>query len=156
MLRAAHRCVDCGTTSPRWDGRCPACGEWDTLIEERVEAPGAAGAGTVVGAVDPIAISEVDIAGARTRSTGIGELDRVLGGGLVPGSVTLLAGEPGVGKSTLVLEVAHRWAQEGRRALYLSGEESAGQIRRRGESTGCSHDEVLPAPESGLQTAPGY
>ncbi len=80
----------------------------------------------------------------------------MLGGGIVPGSVTLLAGDPGVGKSTLLLEVAHRWAQAGRRALYLSGEESAGQIRMRAERTGCSHDEVYLAAESDLQTALGH
>ena len=80
----------------------------------------------------------------------------MLGGGLVPGSVTLLAGDPGVGKSTLLLEVAHRWASTGRRALYLSGEESAGQIRLRAERTGCSHDEVFLAAESDLQTALGH
>jgi DNA repair protein RadA/Sms len=83
-------------------------------------------------------------------------LDRVLGGGLVPGSVTLLAGDPGVGKSTLLLEVAHRWAESGRRALYLSGEESAGQIRLRAERTGCSNDDVFLAAESDLQTALGH
>jgi DNA repair protein RadA/Sms len=83
-------------------------------------------------------------------------LDRVLGGGLVPGSVTLLAGDPGVGKSTLLLEVAHRWAQAGQRALYLSGEESAGQIRIRAERTCCTHDEVYLAAESDLQIALGH
>ena len=91
-----------------------------------------------------------------TIHTGVSELDRVLGGGIVPGSVTLLAGDPGVGKSTLLLEVAHRWAESGRRALYLSGEESAGQIRMRAERTGCTHDEVFLAAESDLQTALGH
>lgn len=75
---------------------------------------------------------------------------------MVPGSVTLLAGDPGVGKSTLLLEVAHRWALAGRRALYVSGEESAGQIRLRAERTGCSHDEIYLASESDLQTVLGH
>jgi DNA repair protein RadA/Sms len=98
------------------------------------------------------------IAPGRTRhdATGISELDRVLGGGLVPGSVTLLAGDPGVGKSTLLLEVAHRWAESGRRALYLTGEESAGQVRLRAERTGCTHDELYLAAEADLPTALGH
>jgi DNA repair protein RadA/Sms len=82
----------------------------------------------------------------------MGELDRVLGGGVVPGSVTLLAGDPGVGKSTLLLKVAHRWAQRGRRTLYISGEESAGQIRLRADRIGCGGDEVYLAAESDLHT----
>ncbi len=103
-----------------------------------------------------VPISSIDPGATRHYHTGVGELDRVLGGGIVPGSVTLLAGDPGVGKSTLLLEVAHRWALEGRRALYLSGEESAGQIRMRAERTGCHHDEVYLAAESDLQTALGH
>ena len=101
-------------------------------------------------------ISSIDPGNTRHFHTGVSELDRVLGGGLVPGSVTLLAGDPGVGKSTLLLEVAHRWAQAGRRALYLSGEESAGQIRLRAERTRCTHDEVYLAAESDLQMALGH
>jgi len=92
----------------------------------------------------------------RHIHTGITELDRVLGGGVVPGSVMLLAGDPGVGKSTLLLEVAHRWAEAGKRSLYLSGEESAGQIRMRAERTGCTHDELYLAAESDLQTVLGH
>ena len=96
---------------------------------------------------------------SQHQSTGIDELDRVLGGGVVPGSVTLLAGDPGVGKSTLLLKVAHRWAQSGRRVLYISGEESAGQIRLRADRIGCGgkagkdFEEVYLAAESDLHTA---
>jgi len=94
----------------------------------------------------------------RTRHfpTGVEELDRVLGGGVVPGSVSLLAGDPGVGKSTLLLAVAHRWAQAGRRTLYVSGEESAGQIRMRAGRTGCTHDEMYLAAESDVNTVLGH
>lgn len=103
-----------------------------------------------------VPISSIDPGTTRHCPTGVSELDRVLGGGVVPGSVTLLAGDPGVGKSTLLLEVAHRWAAAGQRALYLSGEESAGQIRLRAERTGCTHDQVYLAAESDLQTALGH
>lgn len=103
-----------------------------------------------------VPITAIDPGTTRHFPTGVDELDRVLGGGLVPGSVTLLAGDPGVGKSTLLLEVAHRWARSGRRALYLSGEESAGQIRLRAERTGCTHDEMYLAAESDLQVALGH
>jgi DNA repair protein RadA/Sms len=103
-----------------------------------------------------VPISSIDPGSTKHFPTGVAELDRVLGGGLVPGSVTLLAGDPGVGKSTLLLEVVHEWALSGRRALYLSGEESAGQIRLRAERTGCTHDEVFLAAESDLQTALGH
>ena len=103
-----------------------------------------------------VPISSIAPGSARPQPTGVTELDRVLGGGVVPGSVTLLAGDPGVGKSTLLLEVAHRWASAGRRALYISGEESGGQIRLRAERTGCSHDEIYLAAESDLQTVLGH
>lgn len=103
-----------------------------------------------------IPISSVESDGTRHCPTGIDELDRVLGGGVVPGSVTLLAGDPGVGKSTLLLKVAHQWAAAGRRALYISGEESRGQIRMRADRTGCSHDELYLAADSDLHAVLGH
>jgi len=101
-------------------------------------------------------IAEVDLQAARARPTGVDELDRVLGGGLVPGAVVLLAGEPGVGKSTLLLEVAYRCAESGRRALYVTGEESAGQVRLRAERTGALHEELYLAAESDLSALLGH
>jgi DNA repair protein RadA/Sms len=139
-VRAQYRCSECHHVTAKWVGRCPDCGTWGTVVPTSPAVP----------------ITSIDPGATRHFHTGISELDRVLGGGLVPGSVTLLAGDPGVGKSTLLLEVVHRWASAGRRALYLSGEESAGQIRLRAERTGCTHDEVFLAAESDLQTALGH
>ncbi|MCW2554883.1 MAG: repair protein RadA [Mycobacterium sp.] len=156
--RSQHRCSECHHVTAKWVGRCPDCGSWGTVDEVAVLTPIAASAsGRAVAPSSPaVPISSIDPGSTRHFNTGVSELDRVLGGGLVPGSVTLLAGDPGVGKSTLLLEVVHRWAQSGRRALYLSGEESAGQIRLRAERTGCTHDEVFLAAESDLQTALGH
>lgn len=138
----------------KWVGRCPDCGTWGTVDEVPVLAAlGGSAQRTVVPRSAAVPISSIDPGETSHFPTGVSELDRVLGGGVVPGSVTLLAGDPGVGKSTLLLEVAHRWALAGKRVLYLSGEESAGQIRLRAARTGCSHDEVYLAAESDLHTA---
>ena len=155
--RTQYRCSECSHVMAKWVGRCPECGTWGTVDEVPVLATVGGGAARSVAPASP-AVSIASIAPDATRHvpTGIEELDRVLGGGIVPGSVTLLAGDPGVGKSTLLLEAVHRWAAAGRRALYLSGEESAGQIRMRAERTGCTHPEVFLAAESDLQTALGH
>ncbi len=133
----------------KWVGRCPECGTWGAVDEA---APIKVVGGRSQRTLNSVAVPMNSIPPDATRHhpTGVDELDRVLGGGVVPGSVTLLAGEPGVGKSTLLLKVVHQWAQAGRRALYVSGEESAGQIRMRAERTGCSHAEVYLAADSDL------
>lgn len=156
--RSQYRCSECHHVTAKWVGRCPDCGTWGTVDEMSVLAAvaGQSGLRAVAPTTAAVPISSIDPGNTRHFLTGVSELDRVLGGGLVPGSVMLLAGDPGVGKSTLLLEVAHRWAMEGRRALYLSGEESAGQIRMRAERTGCTHDEVYLAAESDLQMALGH
>jgi len=157
--RTAYRCSGCGLEAVKWVGRCPECAAWGTLAEVATGARssglrGALTAGPVtaaatrVGAVDPVA--------ARHVPTGIGELDRVLGGGLVPGSVILLAGEPGVGKSTLLLAVAAASARAGRRALVVTGEESTAQVRLRAERTGAVADELWLAAETDLAAVLGH
>jgi DNA repair protein RadA/Sms len=156
--RSQYRCSECQHITGKWVGRCPSCGTWGTVDEVAILTPVAGAAAQRAVAPNSPAVPISSIAPGRTRhdATGISELDRVLGGGLVPGSVTLLAGDPGVGKSTLLLEVAHRWAATGRRALYLTGEESAGQVRLRAERTGCTHDELYLAAEADLPTALGH
>jgi DNA repair protein RadA/Sms len=157
-VRTEYRCSECRHVTAKWVGRCADCGTWGTVNEvTSIGALSGAGSSRAVVPTSPaVPITSIDPGATRHFHTGVSELDRVLGGGLVPGSVTLLAGDPGVGKSTLLLEVAHRWASSGRRALYLSGEESAGQIRLRAERTGCTHDEMFLAAESDLQTALGH
>ena len=154
--RAQYRCSECRHVTAKWLGRCPECGTWGTVDEVAVLAAVGCGQRGTVPSTPAVPLSSIDPDRTRHFPTGVTELDRVLGGGVVPGSVSLLAGDPGVGKSTLLLEVAHRWAQAGRRALYVSGEESAGQIRMRAERTGSSHDEVYLAAESDLNTVLGH
>jgi DNA repair protein RadA/Sms len=133
----------------RWVGRCPECQTWGTVAEVGAAPRRAAAAGPVTRAARPI--GELDPDDARARPTGVGELDRVLGGGIVPGSVVLLAGEPGVGKSTLLLEVAHRFAGRGDdNALIVTGEESPAQVRLRAERTGSLHPRLFLAAENDL------
>ncbi|OJY47530.1 DNA repair protein RadA [Pseudonocardia sp. 73-21] len=152
--RATFRCTACDHRTAQWVGRCPSCQAWGTL-EQVVAAAVPPRAKIAAGAPTSPArrIAEVELDSARARATGVSELDRVLGGGLVPGSVVLLAGEPGVGKSTLLLEVA---AKSPGRVLYVTGEESAGQVRLRAERTGVVNDELFLAAESDLGAILGH
>ncbi|MSV70054.1 MAG: AAA family ATPase, partial [Actinobacteria bacterium] len=125
------RCAECGWTSQKWVGRCGECQAWGSVEEIAAPKKLSLVAGKVTHAAIPI--GDVDLSSARARATGVSELDRVLGGGLVPGAAILLAGEPGVGKSTLLLSVAAQTAAKGIPALYISGEESASQVRLRAE-----------------------
>jgi DNA repair protein RadA/Sms len=143
-------CSACGAQSPKWHGQCPACGEWNALVEERAPAPGGGAArartdhaGPRGPARRPVPLRDVAVERVPRLHTGIGELDRVLGGGLVPGSLVLLGGSPGIGKSTLTNMALGHLAAAGRRTLYVSGEESAAQIRLRAERLG---DAALDVP----------
>lgn len=154
MARAKvlYRCTECGWTSPAWMGQCRQCHAWGTL-EEVGGAPAQVRAARPERPARPI--GEVDVDLARSRPTGIGELDRVLGGGIVPGAVMLLAGEPGVGKSTLLLDVAARMARRGGPVLYVTGEESASQVKLRAERIGAVSERLLLAADDDLSSIAG-
>ncbi len=150
-LKLVYNCSDCGASFPKWAGRCTSCGAWNTLVED-VEDPAndisSLAAGVALLAASPAQrIGDVDVSHGSPRSTGIPELDRVLGGGLVPGSVTLLGGEPGVGKSTLLLQALAAWPG---RTLYVSAEESAQQVRLRAERLGAVRPELWLLAETVL------
>jgi DNA repair protein RadA/Sms len=152
MARAANvfACSACGHESPKWHGRCPGCGEWNTLTEERRAAtPSRGGARR---ALRPVALGEVEAPSMVRLRTGIGELDRVLGGGLVPGSLVLIGGSPGIGKSTLTSGALGNLAAEGRRVLYVSGEESAAQVKLRAERLGPGALSVPIVADTDLET----
>jgi DNA repair protein RadA/Sms len=142
------RCTECGWTSTKWVGRCGECQAWGSVEEIAAPKKLSLVAGTVTTAATPI--GEVNLERAKARSSGVSELDRVLGGGLVPGAAILLAGEPGVGKSTLLLSVAAESARQKMSALYISGEESASQVRLRAERLNAIDPNLWLAAETEL------
>jgi len=155
--RTVFACQACGFESSKWLGRCPDCGEWNSLVEERHEVAPPPGRGRPDqmtlpgGASKPKAYDLVD-AGTEPRvSSGIDEFDRVLGGGIVPGSLVLIGGEPGIGKSTLILQVAHLLGRTHGSVLYVSGEESERQIRLRGDRLGISGGGLFLMAETALE-----
>ncbi len=160
--RSTHVCSECGYEAPKWLGRCPECGAWGSFEEHAPATAHAPSTLRIAPNAPALNITKIDPTLSTVRSTGISELDRVLGRGIVPGSVILLAGEPGVGKSTLLLEVASKWAQcEGgdgqkRKALYITAEESAGQVRMRAERTGALQENLYLAAESQLDVVFGH
>jgi DNA repair protein RadA/Sms len=149
-------CQACGFESSKWLGRCPDCGEWNSFVEERQEVPTPASKGrapSLLGEAGgrPKPYDVVDATDAPRISSGIGEFDRVLGGGIVPGSMVLIGGEPGIGKSTLLLQVAHLLGRQGGAVLYVSGEESERQIKMRGERLGISGAGLFLMAETSLE-----
>ena len=157
--KITYRCCDCGWVSPKWVGQCRECGAWGTVDQSGQAAWARASATPPRQAAVPI--GQVDAERAAWRSTGMGELDRVLGGGIVPGAVVLLAGEPGVGKSTLLLAVAANAARSARSCglgpvLYVTGEESAAQVRSRAERIGALEPNLLIADETELGVVLGH
>ena len=154
----AYVCTECGWTTAKWVGRCAECQQWGTVQEQGAQTG-------ILSRITPLAptaakaarpITQITTEDAPRRTSGVGEFDRVLGGGIVPGAAILLSGEPGVGKSTLLLEVAAQAARAGRRVLYASAEESPAQVRLRAERTGALHDELYLASETDLATILGH
>lgn len=154
--RPGYVCSECGWTAAKWVGRCGECQAWGSVVEDTGPTAGPRTVATTPTRGPARPITAIDVEAARARPTGVGELDRVLGGGLVPGAVVLVAGEPGVGKSTLLLDVAGRIAAGGRRVLYVTGEESAGQVRLRAERIGALSDHLLLAAETDLGAVLGH
>lgn len=150
---AAYRCAECGWSTAKWVGRCGECRAWATVAEVGVTGPRTRPALALVPALP---IAQVPTDATQRLATGVDEFDRVLGGGLVGGSVVLVAGEPGVGKSTLLLDVASRAAQAGRRVLYVSGEESASQVRLRAERIAAMALGLYLASETNLAAVLGH
>jgi DNA repair protein RadA/Sms len=150
-------CTECGWTAVKWVGRCGECQAWGTVQEVGAQTGLVKKAKPAVILETAVArpITEISSGGVSASPTGVSEFDRVLGGGLVAGAVILLSGEPGVGKSTLLLEVAARAARNGTKVLYVSGEESVGQIRLRAERTGALADNLLLATENDLSSVLG-
>ena len=133
MAKSIFVCSACGQQTPKWHGRCPGCGEWNTIAEEARPAS-AGGPGrprATARALTPVPLRQVEAPAIERMGTGSGELDRILGGGVVPGSLVLIGGSPGIGKSTLTTAALGNLAAAGRKALYVSGEESAAQVRLR-------------------------
>ncbi|MGH3412402.1 MAG: DNA repair protein RadA [Marmoricola sp.] len=146
--RATYHCNECGWVTVKWVGRCPECRAWGSVVEQATAQQPRVRPGTVTSPARPI--GEIPVADTQARSCGVDELDRVLGGGMVPGAAILLAGDPGVGKSTLLLEVAAQTARAGQRTLYVTGEESAAQVRLRADRTDGISDELYLAAETDL------
>jgi DNA repair protein RadA/Sms len=155
-FKTVFGCQACGFESSKWLGRCPDCGEWNSFVEERQEVPTAASKGRAPSLLSeaggrPKPYDLVDATDSPRISSGIGEFDRVLGGGIVPGSMVLIGGEPGIGKTTLLTQVAHLLGRQGGPVLYVSGEESERQIKMRGERLGISGAGLFLMSETSLE-----
>ncbi len=152
-LKTAYVCQSCGTTHVRWQGRCEGCAEWNTIVEESVDSGVGAGPKSATASGRPVAL--VPLSGetetAARITTGLGELDRVTGGGFVMGSAVLVGGDPGIGKSTLLLQGAAAAANEGKRVIYVSGEEAVAQVRLRAQRLGLGQADVQLASETNVE-----
>ena len=157
--KTVYVCSACGYETPRWMGKCPGCNAWNTMEEQAPQA-GVSQAAPVKAnkqrggtGAKALRLDEIPEENAARASTGIGELDRVLGGGVVEGSLMLVGGDPGIGKSTLLLQVSEHLARQGARVLYISGEESARQIKMRARRLGVAADSLLILSENAMDAA---
>lgn len=150
LTKAVYTCQNCGTQSPKWMGKCTVCGEWNTYVEEIVEKKKISGKTVVLDLKNqPVTLEEIKISKTQRIVTGINEFDRVLGGGIVPGSLVLLGGDPGIGKSTMALQLALKLS--GLKILYTSGEESLQQIKLRAERLKINYSNCLFMSETSLE-----
>ena len=155
VKKSVFFCQNCGHEESKWLGQCPVCRQWNTFVEEKV-APSPAGSQTKRRQeAEAVPLSSVRTDSDERTQTGIGELDRVLGGGIVPGSLVLVGGDPGIGKSTLLLQVCQRLAARHEKILYISGEESLRQIRLRADRMGAFTDELLLLCETNIEAIRG-
>jgi DNA repair protein RadA/Sms len=151
-VRTIYICQSCGYQSRKWLGRCPECEQWSSFVEERTTARGQPSAGREAQAsLRPVAITEVSADEGERLPTGLAELDHVLGGGVLPGMVVLVGGDPGIGKSTLLLQIAGHMGHAGHSVLYISGEESAKQTRLRADRVSALSDRLLILPDTSLE-----
>jgi DNA repair protein RadA/Sms len=151
-VRVDYACTSCGFTSPKWLGRCPDCGKWGSLVEEvAAAAPKYRVAVDAFPASKPVRLTEVSDAAETRAKSGIAEFDRVMGGGVVPSSATLIGGDPGIGKSTILLQVAKGLAREGKPVLYVSGEESEAQVKLRAARLGVEEREIFLLSETSVE-----
>ena len=150
--KSSFFCQSCGTQSVKWLGKCPACNEWNTFVEEILvkESKNNSGSTSLGKARKPLLINEITVENEQRFSTNDAELDRILGGGIVPGSLVLFGGEPGIGKSTLMLQVALQ--AKNLKILYVSGEESEQQIRMRAERVGIQNNSCFILAETNTKT----
>ena len=148
-------CQNCGNQSRKWAGQCTDCCEWNTMVEERFRAAGQAAGGMPsfgLRSSSPVSYKEIESQDDARTSSGIEEFDRVLGGGIVAGSLVLIGGSPGIGKSTIVIQMADKIGRNGASVLYVSGEESERQIKMRGERLGLDAENLFILPETNLET----
>ena len=152
--KTLYECQACGMQSPRWMGKCPTCGAWESFVEltaEQQKILGEVAKGSAPAAASAKPITQIEEESVSRFTSGDSELDLVLGGGIVPGSLVLIGGSPGIGKSTLLLKIGGNLAAQGRRVLYVSGEESGGQIKMRANRLGANHDELYLLGEIRLE-----
>ena len=156
-LKTSFVCSSCGYSSPKWSGQCPSCREWNTMNEE-IETKNSSSSTTVFktkSSFNVSSVADISTSDELRYNTGIGELDRVLGGGLVKGSVVLLSGDPGIGKSTLLMQACGTFSNDNT-VLYVSGEESAKQLKLRAERLGVNSDKLLIMTETDVETVAEY